>query len=105
MLHDGYDHVTDTLMGMKTGDPRNFKDIEDVKEAFKKQLQFFLSKFVDMYARTLAGHAYTLPTITGSTLAVGCMEKGKLLQQKGSDPHYTAIAITGMANVIDSLEP
>ncbi|MEY8296840.1 MAG: glycyl radical protein [Emergencia timonensis] len=104
MLHDGYDHVTDTLMGMKTGDPRNFKDIEDVKEAFKKQLQFFLSKFVDMYARTLAGHAYTLPTITGSTLAVGCMEKGKLLQQKGSDHHYTAIAITGMANVIDSLE-
>ena len=89
---------------MKTGDPRNFKDIEDVKEAFKKQLQFFLSKFVDMYARTLAGHAYTLPTITGSTLAVGCMEKGKLLQQKGSDHHYTAIAITGMANVIDSLE-
>lgn len=32
------------------------------------------------------------------------MEKGKLLQQKGSDHHYTAIAITGMANVIDSLE-
>ena len=91
-------------MGPKTGDPRDFKNIDDVKEAFKTQLSFFLEKFVTMYARTLSGHAFTLPTITGSTLARGCIEKGKLLQQKGSDHHYTAIAITGIANVVDSLE-
>ncbi len=104
MLHNGYDHVTDRQLGPKTGDPREFKSIEDVKNAFQKQIAYFLEKYMDMYSRTLAGHAFTLPTITGSTLAVGCVEKGKLLQQKGSDHHYSTIGVTGLANVIDSLE-
>ena len=33
----------------------------------------------------------------------GCIEKGKLLQQKGSNHHYSAIAISGIANIVDSL--
>lgn len=102
MLHNGYDQVTGTQMGPQTGDPRGFKNIEDLKQAYEKQQAFFLEKFINMYNRTLSGHTYTLPTITGSTLAVGCIEKGKLLQQKGSNHHFTAIAITGMANIIDS---
>ena len=104
MLHNGYDHVTGKKLGLGTGDPRQFKDIEDVKAAYEKQQAFFLSRFIDMYNTTLAGHSFTLPTVIGSSLAVGCMEKGKLLQQKGSDHHYTAIAITGIANLVDSLE-
>lgn len=103
-LHNGYDRVTGRKLGLETGDPRDFKDIEDLKNAYQKQQSYFLSRFVEMYNATLAGHAYTLPTIMGSALAVGCMEKGKLLQQKGSDHHYTAIAITGIANMIDSFE-
>ncbi len=104
MLHNGYDVNTGKKIGLETGDPRNFKDIEDLKDAFQKQIQFFMGRFVEMYSRTLAWHTFTLPTITGSTLAVGCMEKGKTLQEEGSNHHYTAIAITSMANVIDSIE-
>ena len=32
------------------------------------------------------------------------MEKGKLLQNKGSDHHYSAIAMAGFADMVDSLE-
>lgn len=61
-----------------------------------------LGKFLDMYSRTLGWHAYTLPTLMGSCFAVGCVEKGKLLQQKGSDHHYSAVAVTSLANMVDS---
>ncbi len=103
-LHNGYDSTTGKVLGLKTGDPRDFQSIEDLKDAFQKQTEFFLSRFMEMYARTLSWHTFSLPTITGSTLAVGCMEKGKTLQEEGSNHHYTAVAITSMANVIDSIE-
>ncbi|WP_432667140.1 pyruvate formate lyase family protein [Wukongibacter baidiensis] len=102
MLHNGFDHVTGTQIGPQTGDPRGFENIEDLKQAYEKQQAFFIEKFINMYNRTLSGHTYTLPTIIGSALSVGCIEKGKLLQQKGSDHHFSAIAITGIANIVDS---
>ena len=103
-LHNGYDSTTGKVLGLKTGDPRDFASIDDLKDAFQKQTEFFLSRFMEMYARTLSWHTFSLPTITGSTLAVGCLEKGKTLQEEGSNHHYTAVAITSMANVIDSIE-
>lgn len=104
MLHNGYDSISGKKIGIETGDPRDFRSIEDLQEAFRKQTAFFLSRFMEMYSRTLAGHTFTLPTLMGSTLAVGCVEKGKTLQEEGSNHHYTAVAITSMANVIDSIE-
>lgn len=101
-LHNGYDPVTKQVLGIETGDPRNFTCIEDVMAAYEKQQHFFMTKFVTMVNRTLAGHAFTLPTIMGSCFSVGCIEKGKLLQQKGSNHHYSAIGVAGIANIIDS---
>lgn len=101
-LHNGIDPVTGKKLGLETGDPKDFRSIEDVIEAYEKQQDFFMDKFVAMANRTLAGHAYTLPTITGSCFSVGCLEKGKLLQQKGSDHHYSAVGVSGIANMIDS---
>lgn len=101
-LHNGYDPVTKLQLGLKTGEPEDFQCIEDVMHAFEAQMDFFIEKFVTLINRTLAGHAFTLPTITASCFSVGCIEQGKMLQQKGSKHHYTAIALTGAANVIDS---
>jgi len=47
-------------------------------------------------------HAYSVPTITGSCFTQGCIEKGKFLQEKGCDMRYTAVAVTGLANIADS---
>lgn len=101
-LHNGYDPVTKQRLGIQTGDPADFTCIEDVMRAYEKQLDFFMEKFTTLVNRTLAGHAFTLPTIIGSCFSVGCMEKGKLLQQKGSDHHYSAVGVAGIANMIDS---
>lgn len=103
MLHNGYDSITGKHVGIESGDPKTFTSIEDVKHAYEKQQDYCMDRFVVMVNRTLAGHAYTLPTITGSCFSVGCIEKGKLLQQKGSNHHYSAVGVAGIANVIDSL--
>lgn len=102
MLHNGFDPVSKKQLGIKTGDPRDFKSIEEVKKAYEKQLDFFIEKIIDLANTTQAGHAFTLPTITASCFSVGCIEKGHLLQQKGSDHHYTTISIASMANLVDS---
>lgn len=102
MLHNGYDPVTKKQLGIKTGDPKDFTCIEDVMKAYEAQLDFFVEKFIKMANTTLAGHAFTFPTITASCFSQGCIEKGKMLQQKGSDHHYTTTSIASMANVIDS---
>lgn len=101
-LHNGYDPVSKKQLGIETGDPREFTCIEDVMEAFEVQLDFFMEKLVNLTNATLGGHAFTLPTITASCFSVGCIEKGKMLQQKGSDHHYTTVSIASMANLIDS---
>lgn len=102
MLHNGYDPVSKKQLGIKTGEPKDFQCIEDVMGAYEKQLDFFVERFINMANTTLAGHAFTLPTITASCFSVGCIEKGKMLQQKGSDHHYTTTSIASMANIIDS---
>lgn len=103
-LHNGFSPEINMQIGPKTGDPRDWTDIKDVKAAFTEQLEFFMERFVSMYNRTLAAHAYTFPTVLGSCFSVGCLEKGKLLQNKGSDHHYSAIAMAGFADMVDSLE-
>ncbi|MGI6211805.1 MAG: glycyl radical protein [Anaerovoracaceae bacterium] len=103
-LHNGIEPKTGIQMGPKTGDPRDWRGMDDVKAAYEKQLYYFMGKFCDLANRTLGLHAFTLPTITGSCFSVGCIEKGKLLQQKGSDHHYSAVGVAGIANMIDSME-
>lgn len=103
MLHNGYDSISGKKVGIESGDPKDFTCMEDVMRAYEKQQDYCLDRFVVMANRTLAGHAYTLPTITGSCFSVGCIEKGKLLQQKGSNHHYSAVGVAGIANVIDSM--
>ena len=101
-LHNGYDPLTKKQLGIKTGDPRKFTCIGDVMEAFEAQLDLFMEKMIKLANATLGGHAFTLPTITASCFSRGCIEKGKMLQQKGSDHHYTTVSIASMANLIDS---
>lgn len=102
-LHNGYDPITKKQVGPQTGDVRDFVNIRQVMEAYEKQHNYFLKHFVDMCNRTLAAHAFALPTITGSLFSDGCIQQGKLLQQKGSHHHYSAIGVSGIANVVDSL--
>ena len=63
-----------------------------------------MDKFVYLFENIIVScHAWTAPTITGSCFTRGCIEKGKVLQRRGADHRYSTIAITGVANIADSL--
>ncbi|MGM0113512.1 glycyl radical protein [Enterococcus sp. DIV0187] len=103
MLHDGMDPMTNQQIGPHTGDVREFISIDQFMEAYEKQQAFFMDKFIEVFNRIVSCHAQVLPTITGSCFTDGCIEKGRVLQRKGADHRYSAVAISSVANVADSL--
>ncbi|MGN0658563.1 MAG: glycyl radical protein [Emergencia sp.] len=102
-LNNGIDPLTGKQIGLQTGDVREFTSVEQIMDAYAKQQDFFMDKFVTLFDRIVSCHAWTAPTITGSCFTHGCIEKGKVLQRKGADHRYSAVAITGIANIADSL--
>ena len=48
VLGNGYDKVFKREAGVKTGDPTNFKSIDDVIDAFKKQLEWAIKKAMNI---------------------------------------------------------
>lgn len=103
MLHDGLDPISGVQIGPHTGDVRDFTNIEQFKEAYAQQQAFFMKKFVHVFNRIVSMHGQVMPTITGSCFTEGCIEKGRVLQRKGADHRYSAVAISSVANVADSL--
>lgn len=101
-LYDGMDPVSKKQVGPHTGDIRAFTSIEQLKEAYLKQQAFFLKKFIDLFNKMVSCHAYAVPTIAGSCFTLGCIENGRVLQQKGCEKRWSAIAVTGLANIADS---
>ena len=101
-LYNGKDPKTGRQVGPQTGDAREFTSIEQLKEAYLAQQAYFIKRFVYKFNRVVSVHAYTMPTLVASAFTQGCIEKGKLLQDKGCDHRWDAMAITGLANIIDS---
>ena len=102
-LNNGMDPVTKAQVGLKTGDARSFTSVEEIMDAYTLQQDFFVKKFVSVYNHMVSCHSHTLPTLTGSCFTQGCIEKGRILQRQGADHRYSAMAVSGVANVADSL--
>ncbi len=102
-LNDGVDPISGKQIGPKTGDVRTFTSVKQIMDAYEIQQDFFMNKFVELFDRIVSCHAWTAPTITGSCFTHGCIEKGTVLQRKGAEHRYSAVAITGIANIADSL--
>ena len=101
-LYGGRDPVTGKQIGPKTGNASEFTSIEQLKQAYLTQQAYFIKRFVGKFNRLVSVHAYTMPTLVASAFTQGCIEKGKLLQDKGADYRWDAMATTGLANIADS---
>lgn len=102
-LHNGVDPLTGKQVGPKTGDVTEFTSVQQIMDAYAVQQDFFMDKFVTLFDRIVSCHAWVAPTITGSCFTHSCIEKGEVLQRRGADHRYSAVAITGVANIADSL--
>ncbi len=103
MLNDGINPVTGKLAGIKTGDPRDFKNYQELYDAFLKQLHFVVdqkirvSNYID---RMFAKYA---PAPFLSVVIDDCIKSGKDYYDGGPRYNTNYIQCTGLGTVTDSL--
>ena len=103
VLHNGVDPDTGKLMGLQTGDPREFKDIEDFKDALKKQIIHHYRMVCTGYNVMQSMHMTRYPVIFAGMLTKGCVESGRSVQHGGAKYSTAGLYITGAANLADSI--
>lgn len=103
VLHNGIDPATGKLMGLQTGDPRNFKDINEFKEALKKQILHHYKLIAEGYNIMQSVHMIKYPVIFASMVTKGCVESGKSVQEGGAKYSTAGLFVTGAANMADSI--
>ena len=91
-------------IGPQTGDPRDFKSFEDVKEAFRKQYEAMIQvSYVFRYAdmKLLAEYA---PCTLISSFLDSCLERGVDVYDVGTYPYATSsMGLCGVPDTGDSL--
>lgn len=103
VLHNGVDPSTGKLMGLETGDPRDFKNIEEFKDALKKQIIHHYGLIRTGYNLMQSIHMNRYPVIFASMVTKGCVESGKSVQHGGAKYSTCGVFVTGAANLADSI--
>jgi len=103
VLHNGVDPATGKLRGLQTGDPREFKNIEEFKNALKKQIIHHYKMVAAGYNIMQSMHMTRFPVIFAGMVTKGCVESGRSVQQGGAKYTTSGLYITGAANMADSI--
>ena len=102
-LNNGINPVTGKMVGIQTGDPRNFKSYDELYDAFLKQLRFVVdqkmrvSNYID---RMFAKYA---PAPFLSVVIDDCISKGRDYYDGGPRYNTSYIQCCGLGTVTDSL--
>jgi len=103
-LNNGVSRVTGKQVGPRTGDPRKFESFQEVWDAFKKQVEFFIPKMVT--ARNIDTQLYAefAPCPFMSAFFESCIKNGKDVIAGGTAPYMReCFGFSGLPNVGDSL--
>jgi formate C-acetyltransferase len=101
-LNQGIDPMTDKELGCKTPDPLTFTCIEDVMDAYCKQVQFVTEKIIKVDNIAQNFYVQYMPRPFTSALIDGCIENAADCAQNVYDP-FTNMLCCGNTNVADSL--
>lgn len=102
-LFDGVCQMSGWQMGPRTGKFENFTCFEEVREAYEKQVLYFVKMMVSSLNAIDRLHADYGQHIYCSMLLDGCMESGKDCIRGGAKYDFTGVQGVGMADVADSL--
>ncbi len=101
--HDGRDPQSGVQLGPQTGDPRQFESYEQLFEAYRQQLKYFVELKIagnNLIERLFANH---MPSPFMSLLISDCIEKGKDYHNGGSRYNPTYIQGVGIGTASDAL--
>lgn len=102
-LNDGKCLLTGVQMGPRTGDAGAFSSIEEVKDAYRKQIEYFTDVMVK-YDRVIdLCHTMYLSLPFCSVITDDCVERGVDFERGGATYNYTSPLGVGPITVGDSL--
>jgi formate C-acetyltransferase len=102
-LSNGVCQITKKQVGPKTGDARNFTNIQQVQDAYKQQMEYSIyhnaieNNLIDIV------HEEMCPVPLVSLFLDDCLEKGRDVTGGGAHYNWTAVLGIGVANVGDAL--
>ncbi|AKL95132.1 formate acetyltransferase 2 [Clostridium aceticum] len=93
----------DQQLGPKTGEFTSFTAFDQFMDAFRKQMEYFVSLLVNANNSVDLAHGERAPLPFLSSMVEDCIGKGKSLQEGGAYYNFTGPQGVGVANVGDSL--
>ncbi|MFX0044587.1 MAG: pyruvate formate lyase family protein [Candidatus Hermodarchaeota archaeon] len=102
-LNDGRDMKTGDQVGPKTGNPLSFMEFDQFCLAVKTQLSALIELLVDAGNMADTLRAKYQPTPYLSALMDGCAERGKDINEGGTDWNFTTLEGMGIATLADSV--
>lgn len=102
-LHNGLDQLSGVQLGPKTGDPRDFKDMDEFMVAYKTQNDYFMDILCRAVTTEMKVQAKWSEAPFTSCLLEGPMQKGKDLIQGGCWNTSFGLMLAGSANTGDAM--
>lgn len=103
VLHNGLDPLTGKQLGIKTGNPEDFKTFDQLTDAFQKQLRYFIDikiKGNNIIEKLFATY---IPVPFLSILIDDCVAKGKDYNAGGTRYNTNYIQGVGLGSLTDNL--
>jgi trans-4-hydroxy-L-proline dehydratase len=102
-LNNGIDPRTGKQLGLKTGNPVELKTYDDLFDAYKKQLNYFIDIKIKGNRIIEKVYAKILPAPLMSILINDCIKNGKDYNSGGARYNTSYIQGVGMGSITDSL--
>ncbi len=102
-LHNGVDPLSGDMVGIKTGMAEQFKDFEELMNAYEKQLNYFVD--IKVRGNNLIESFYSrfMPAPFMSLLIDDCISNGKDYNAGGARYNTSYIQGVGMGTITDTL--
>jgi formate C-acetyltransferase len=102
-LHNGVDPATGKQLGLKTGDPRDFKSMDDLLAAMKQQISHFVD--IDIRGNNVIERLFAkyMPAPFMSVVIDDCIKKGRDYNDGGARYHSRYIQFVGLGSITDCL--
>lgn len=102
-LYNGYDHVSHKQLGLKLGNAEDFHSYEELLDAFKKQIDYFLDIKVKGSNVIEKIYAEYMPVPFLSVITNDCISKGMDYNAGGARYNTSYIQGVGIGTVTDCL--
>lgn len=102
-LNQGRRFGKKTRLGADTPDPRTMANMDQVVDAFRRQVEFMVKRMVDDLRVMERGNRDYHPTPFSSMLVDGCIESGRDVTAGGAFYNSSGVQGVGLADVADSL--